>query len=80
MDVAERRPAGDTPQAARAKLREFLDRSLPSSRPETVERLLETARVRTVRPGGHIYRQGEPVPLTLILDGYGAARRRFGLT
>jgi CRP-like cAMP-binding protein len=36
---------------------------------------LEAARVRTVRPGEYIYRQGEPVPLTLILDGYGAARR-----
>ena len=32
-------------------------------------------RPRTVLPGAHIYRQGEPVPLTLILAGYGAARR-----
>ena len=36
---------------------------------------METVRVRTVRPGESIYRQGDPVPLTLILDGYGAARR-----
>ena len=28
-----------------------------------------------MRPGESIYRQGDPVPLTLILDGYGAARR-----
>jgi CRP-like cAMP-binding protein len=31
--------------------------------------------VRAVQPGEHIYRQGEPVPLTIILRGYGAARR-----
>jgi CRP/FNR family cyclic AMP-dependent transcriptional regulator len=28
-----------------------------------------------VHPGDHIYRQGEPVPLTIILHGFGAARR-----
>ncbi|MDP9223688.1 MAG: Crp/Fnr family transcriptional regulator [Actinomycetota bacterium] len=32
-------------------------------------------RVRTVRPGEQIYRQGDRVPLTIIVDGYGAARR-----
>jgi CRP-like cAMP-binding protein len=37
--------------------------------------LNQTVTVRSVQPGGHIYRQGEPVPLTLILEGYGAARR-----
>lgn len=31
--------------------------------------------MRTVQPGEYIYRQGEPVPLTIILRGYGAARR-----
>ena len=75
MDVAERPPPGDGALPARARLREFLDRSLPASRPETVERLMETVRLRTVRPGEFIYRQGDPVPLTLILNGYGAARR-----
>ena len=42
---------------------------------ETIRRLMETVRLRTVRSGEHIYRQGEPVPLTIILEGYGAARR-----
>ena len=32
-------------------------------------------RIRAVKPGERMYRQGEPVPLTLILEGYGAARR-----
>jgi CRP-like cAMP-binding protein len=65
--------AGSTP--SRHPLRELLERSLPGCRPETIARLLDTARVRTVRPGQKIYRQGDPVPLTIILDGYGAARR-----
>ena len=57
------------------ELRHVLDRSLPNCRPDTIERLVETVRMRTFRPGEHIYRQGEPVPLTVILKGYGAARR-----
>ena len=58
-----------------ADLRHVLDRSLPSCHPDTVERLVETVRMRTFRAGEHIYPQGEPVPLTVILEGYGAARR-----
>ena len=42
---------------------------------ETIERLAETASVRAMRPGDVIYRQGEVVPLTLILNGFGVARR-----
>jgi CRP-like cAMP-binding protein len=56
-------------------LRELLERSLPGCRIGTVVQLLETVRVRTLQPGQQIYRQGSPVPLTIILDGYGAARR-----
>jgi CRP-like cAMP-binding protein len=59
----------------RRPLRELLERSLPNVRPETLARLIETARARTVEPGYPIYRQGDPVPLTIILDGYGAAQR-----
>jgi CRP/FNR family cyclic AMP-dependent transcriptional regulator len=61
--------------AQRVLLQELATRSLAGCRPETVATLLETARVRTVQPGETIYAQGEPVPLTLILRGYGAARR-----
>lgn len=49
--------------------------ALPGCRDDTIDRLVETVQVRSVRPGDHLYRQGEPVPLTLILKGYGAARR-----
>jgi CRP-like cAMP-binding protein len=56
-------------------LRELLVRALPGCRPETIGVLVETLRLRTLRPGDSIYRQGEPVPLTLMLRGYGAFRR-----
>jgi CRP-like cAMP-binding protein len=59
----------------RSSLPESLARSLPRCRADTVGRLLQTVRVRALGPGEHIYRQGEPVPLTLIVAGYGAARR-----
>jgi CRP/FNR family cyclic AMP-dependent transcriptional regulator len=59
----------------RGVLHDLLIRALPGSRPETIRQLMETVRLRTVHPGEHIYRQGEPVPLTIILRGYGAARR-----
>jgi CRP/FNR family cyclic AMP-dependent transcriptional regulator len=61
--------------AGRGQLPDLLIRALPGSRPESIGLLTHTARVRTVHPGEHIYRQGEPVPLTIILRGYGAARR-----
>lgn len=71
----ERLPRGVNSTQRRATLREFLDRSLPGCRNETIERLVQTARTRRVGPREHVYRQGEPVPVTLILEGYGAARR-----
>lgn len=60
---------------ARRLLGESLTQSLQTCRPETISTLVDTARLRRVREGDNIYRQGEPVPLTLILDGYGIARR-----
>jgi CRP/FNR family cyclic AMP-dependent transcriptional regulator len=61
--------------AQRVLLQELTTRSLAGCGPETIAAVLETARVRTVQRGDTIYVQGEPVPLTLILRGYGAARR-----
>ena len=69
------RPATAAPTSDVHPLHELLARALPGCRPETIERLIQTARVRSVKPGQKIYRQGDPVPLTLILEGYGAARR-----
>jgi CRP-like cAMP-binding protein len=69
------RPTSSAPPPERPSLRELLVRALPGTRSETIARLVATVRLRSVKPGDQIYRQGEPVPMTLILDGYGAARR-----
>ena len=74
MSLPER-PAGEATKAYRDVARELLRRVLPKCRPETIGVLAATARIRPVQPGEPIYRQGDEVPLTLILDGYGAARR-----
>lgn len=37
--------------------------------------MMDMVRCRDVHPGEYIYRQGDPVPLTLIVEGHGAARR-----
>jgi CRP-like cAMP-binding protein len=73
MTIPDDRHGRGTP--AVGVLREVLARVLPGAAEETIARLLQTARLRIVAPGEEIYRQGDPVPLTLILDGYGAARR-----
>jgi CRP-like cAMP-binding protein len=53
----------------------LLARSLPACSSATLIALVETARVRNLHRGDSIYTQGEPVPLTLIVHGFGAARR-----
>jgi CRP-like cAMP-binding protein len=74
MRLEDQRPGVES-AAQRVILTELITRSLSGCSPETIATLLETARVRTVQPGDTIYRQGEAVPLTLILRGYGFARR-----
>ena len=69
------RPTVNAPTPGRQVLRDHLIRALPGCRPETIDRLIHTVRIRTVQPGLQVYRQGDPVPLTIILAGYGAARR-----
>ena len=63
------------PGPNRVVLAEILSRSLPAARADTIERLIETVRMRPIRPGEHLYQQGDPAPLTVIIEGYGAARR-----
>jgi CRP-like cAMP-binding protein len=69
------RPADTAPTSELRAVRAVLAGTLLGCRADTIDRLTQTVKVRLVKPGGHIYRQGEPVPLTLILKGYGAARR-----
>lgn len=64
--------------AARADLEQvltFLQRALPAAAPDTIRWLTETADVQALSPGGMMFRQGEPVRLTLVIRGYGAYRR-----
>jgi CRP-like cAMP-binding protein len=75
MTILDERPAAETPTIVRDPVREALVASLPHCQPKTIQRLIETARVRRVQQGERIYTQGDPVPLTVILEGYGAARR-----
>ena len=69
------RPAVRPSPPRDALLRDLLIKSLPGCQPDTIAQLVRTGRVRNVKPGEQIYRQGESVPLTIILEGYGAARR-----
>ena len=75
MNKLEDRPASVTPADKAGSLGELLVRALPGCRADTISQLIRTVRARTVKAGDQIYRQGEPVPLTIILEGYGAARR-----
>jgi CRP-like cAMP-binding protein len=61
--------------ADRRELATRLAELLPGVRQDTIDRLAATARVRSLRPGDVIYAQGEAVPLSLILAGFGVARR-----
>jgi CRP-like cAMP-binding protein len=63
------------PTDTRHTLRERLLAVCGTCRPETIDAMVDTARIRSVREGENIYRQGETVPLTLILEGYGISRR-----
>jgi CRP-like cAMP-binding protein len=68
-------PAGPAPHPERSEIRELLLRRLPGTRSETIEALSASARLRSVHADDAIYVQGEPVPLTLILRGFGTFRR-----
>jgi CRP-like cAMP-binding protein len=63
------------PTDTRHALRKRLVAVCETCRPETIAAMVDTARIRAVRAGDNVYRQGEPVPLTLILEGYGISRR-----
>jgi CRP/FNR family transcriptional regulator, anaerobic regulatory protein len=59
----------------RPVLRQLLARALPGAASESIERLADDARVIRVGPGEVIFRQGEPIPVTLVIHGYAAFRR-----
>ena len=72
----EGRDRGGAPTGElRGRLEQRLTAVLDACKAATIAALVDTARVRVVSPGGSVYAQGEPVPLTLILRGYGIAQR-----
>jgi CRP-like cAMP-binding protein len=58
-----------------AEVQALVERALPGCSLETYRLLVETARITVVRPDELIFRQGERIPLTAMVRGYGAFRR-----
>jgi CRP/FNR family transcriptional regulator len=63
------------PQQPSTDVVELLARALPGARHESHEWLADNARLRRVAPREMIFRQGDPIPMTLVVDGHGAFRR-----
>ena len=69
------KPVNHAAPDARRTLHDRLREALRDCRLESINAMVDSARLRHVGQGENIYWQGEPVPLTLILCGYGIARR-----
>jgi len=65
------RDASSGPPSIEARIAD----ALPGSNPESVSLLATSARLRGVRPGELIFRQGDAIPFTLLLSGHAAFRR-----
>ena len=59
----------------RPEIRELLAQALPGAASESIERLADQARVTKVGAGDLVFRQGESIPVTLVIHGYAAFRR-----
>lgn len=57
------------------ELRRLIKRALPNARAEASQALADTARFRAVARDQTVFRQGELLPFTLVVRGYGAFRR-----
>ena len=64
-----------SPQQPSIDIVELLARALPGARRESHHWLADNARVPRVAPGELIFRQGDPIPMTLVVDGHCAFRR-----
>lgn len=67
--------AGSTSTVGYDELRRLIERALPNAQAETSDELAATARFRAVLRDQTVFQQGEPLPLTLVVRGYGAFRR-----
>lgn len=59
----------------RERVSELLVQALPHATSQTIETLAGTARLSAIGPGDVVFRQGETIPFTLVIRGYGAFRR-----
>lgn len=64
---------GSTPPPA--DLEAQISDCLPGIRPESIRALADGGRMQAVRAGGTIVRQGEEMPLVLLIRGHGGFRR-----
>jgi CRP-like cAMP-binding protein len=58
-----------------SEINALIARALPGCGTETYRLLVDSARFGAIRRGEVIFRQGEPIPLTLLVRGHGAFRR-----
>jgi CRP-like cAMP-binding protein len=63
------------PPSDQLTVRALIGRALPGTSMATRVALAASARVRPVAPQSLVFVQGEPIPLTLVVRGYGAFRR-----
>lgn len=61
--------------SAPADLADLIQRGLPNSQPDSQAVLARMARIGQMDPNEIMFRQGEPMPLTLIIRGHAAFRR-----
>ena len=73
--VPPKSPDGSDSTTQDVDLHALIERALRGCGPQTYRLLAETARIGTVRRGDVVFRQGEPIPLTLVVRGHGAFRR-----
>src|SRR6266550_553023 len=66
---------GSNPSPETPNLRAWIERALPGASSPTWDLLAETARIQAFRRRETVFRQDEPIPMTLMLRGYGAFRR-----
>jgi len=73
--VPASRLASASAPAEAERLQILLHATLPGSRPESIRGLTASARVRRPRAGERIWQQGEPIPISLLVEGFAAFRR-----
>jgi CRP-like cAMP-binding protein len=73
--AAQESPDGSGSTSDYAEANALIARALPGCGPQTYRHLTDSARIGAIRRGELIFRQGEPIPLTLMVRGHGAFRR-----